>query len=256
VRVTLLGCGSSGGVPLVGNQWGACDPHNPKNRRLRVSLLLEKGDKRVLVDSSPDMRQQLLSAGTGSINAIIYTHDHADHVHGIDDFRWINRNIGAAVPAFGARSAMASIQRRFSYAFESKTPGHGFYKPCLVPNEVTGPFRAAGIDVLPFEQNHGRGTTLGLRFGRIAYSTDVVELSEAAFKVLEGVETWIVDCYRYEAHPTHAHLETTLSWIERVRPKRAVLTHMTNALDYDELSSQLPDGVEPGYDGLVIELPD
>ena len=255
MRVTLLGCGGSGGVPLLGTQRGACDPRNPKNRRLRVSLLVEKEEKCVLVDSSPDLRQQFLGAGIGSIDAILYTHDHADHVHGIDDLRWVNRNLGAAVPAFGTRSTLDSIQRRFAYAFEPITPGHGFYKPCLVANEVTG-FHVAGLDVVPFEQNHGFGMTLGLRFGRLAYSTDVVDLPEAAFKVLEGVETWIVDCYRYEAHPTHAHLETTLSWIDRVRPKCAILTHMTNALDYDELSSQLPEGVEPGYDGLVIELPD
>ncbi len=254
MRVTILGCGGSGGVPLVGNDWGACDPANPKNRRLRVSILVEAGDTTVLVDTSPDLRQQLLAAGVARLDAVLYTHTHADHLHGIDDLRPVNRKMNAPIDVYGSPVTIADIRARFGYVFAGLREGHGYYKPVLVPHEVTGPFRVKGLDVVPFEQDHGFSKTTGFRFGPVAYSTDVVELSDEAFAALEGVRLWIVDCLRLEPHDTHAHLDKALAWIARVDPERAVLTHMTQSLDYDDLAARLPAGAEPAFDGMVLEV--
>jgi phosphoribosyl 1,2-cyclic phosphate phosphodiesterase len=254
MRVRILGCGSSGGVPLVGGNWGQCDPLEPKNRRRRVSLLIQHGGSTVLIDTSPDLREQLLDAGTRRIDAVLFTHAHADHLHGIDDLRGFNRLMRLPIPVYAHERTLADIERRFDYVFTPVEPGGSFYKPTLMPHAIDGPFELAGLAVTPFEQDHGFSKTLGFRLGAVAYSTDVVELDDAAFEILAGVELWVVDCLRYEPHPTHSHLAKTLSWIERVKPRRAVLTHMDVDLDYATLRRQLPAGVEPGYDGLVIEL--
>jgi phosphoribosyl 1,2-cyclic phosphate phosphodiesterase len=164
--------------------------------------------------------------------------------------------MGRAIPLFADAKTLAEIERRFGYAFEPITEPGRYYKPTLEPHEIRGPFEILGIPVVPFAQDHGFSTTLGLRIGGFAYSTDVTELDEAAFAAIDGIELWIVDCLRREPHPTHSHLVKTLSWIERVRPRRAVLTHMDQSLDFRELSAELPNGVEPGRDGLVLELPD
>jgi phosphoribosyl 1,2-cyclic phosphate phosphodiesterase len=256
MRVTVLGCGASTGVPAIGPNWGRCDPADPRNRRRRVSVLVEVGDVVILIDTSPDLREQLLDTGVSWLDAVVVTHAHADHLHGIDDLRSVNRLMQRAIPLYADAKTLAEIVRRFGYVFDPiEEPGR-YYKPTLVPYEIDGPFEIEGIPVVPFAQDHGFSTTLGLRVGALAYSTDVVELDEAAFAAIEGVELWIVDCLRREPHPTHSHLEKTLSWIARVRPLRAVLTHMDQSLDYRELSAELPSGVEPGQDGLVIELPD
>jgi phosphoribosyl 1,2-cyclic phosphate phosphodiesterase len=255
MRVTMLGCGGSGGVPLVGGLWGVCDPLEPRNRRRRVSILVEQADTVLVVDTSPDFRQQMLDAGVQRLDAVLYTHAHADHVHGLDDLRSLNRAMGAAMPVYGNAQTLKELGRRFDYAFRALEHGStNYYKPTLQPTIVDGPFRVGGIDVVPFEQDHGYSRTLGFRFGRIAYSTDVVRLDEAAFAALQGVEVWIVDCLRKEPHPTHSHLAQTLEWIARVRPRHAILTHMSEQVDYRDLRRLLPTGVEPGYDGLVIEL--
>lgn len=256
MKVTILGCGGSGGVPMIGNDWGQCDPNNPKNRRLRASILVEAGDTTLLVDTSPDMRQQFLTHGIRHIDAVLYTHAHADHIHGIDELRPVNRLMGRDIDVYADRPTLDAIGQRFGYVLSPLAPeANGFYyKPCLTPHEINGPFSVGGIDVVPFEQGHGYMNTLGFRFGSIAYSTDVVELSDDAFAALDGVEVWIVDCLRERPHVTHAHLEKTLAWIERVRPKQAVLTHMCFDMDYETTQSRLPAGVEAGYDGLVIEL--
>jgi phosphoribosyl 1,2-cyclic phosphate phosphodiesterase len=256
MKVTMLGCGPSWGVPRIGGDWGQCDPANPRNRRRRVSVLVEEGEGVVLIDTSPDLREQLLDANVRRIDAALFTHAHADHLHGIDDLRSVNRLIGRALPIHASARTIAEIEQRFGYVFAPIRPGTGslFYKPVLVPNIIDGPFTAAGMRVLPFEQDHGFSKTLGFRFGRFAYSTDVIDLDDRAFTALEGVEVWIVDCIRREPHVTHSHLEKTLGWIERLRPKRAVFTHMDESLDYEALRGVLPPGVEPGYDGLVIEL--
>jgi phosphoribosyl 1,2-cyclic phosphate phosphodiesterase len=254
MKVRILGCGSSGGVPLLGGKWGQCDPAEPRNRRRRVSMLVEHGGSTILIDTSPDLREQLLDAGTRWLDAVLFTHGHADHLHGIDDLRGFNRLMQQAIPVYAHARTLAEIERRFGYVFTPLEPGESFYKPTLTPHAIDGPFELAGLTVTPFEQDHGFSKTLGFRLGAVAYSTDVVELDDAAFDILAGVELWVVDCLRYEPHPTHSHLAKTLSWIERVKPRRAVLTHMDVDLDYATLRRQLPAGVEPGYDGLVIEL--
>lgn len=252
MKVTILGCGTSGGVPRIGPDgalWGACDPTNPKNRRRRVSILVEEGDTRILVDTSPDLREQLLDVGVSSLDAVLYTHDHADHTHGIDDLRAISHVMGHQVDIYGNKRTLKVLNERFGYIFTEMNN----YPPFCKANLIEGPMNFGPVEVLPFEQVHGNITSYGFRFGKIAYSTDLNALDEAAFAALEGVETWIIDALRYEPHPTHPHLDLALGWIERVGPKRAILTHMTWDMDYDTLCRELPDGVEPGYDGLVIE---
>jgi phosphoribosyl 1,2-cyclic phosphate phosphodiesterase len=256
MKVTVLGCGPSTGVPAIGPDWGDCDPSDPRNRRRRASLLIECRGKTILIDTSPDLRAQLLDADVAHIDAVIMTHAHADHLHGIDDLRAVNRVMRRAIPLYTDAASLNEVEQRFGYVFDPPPPDGFFYKPTLVPHTIDGPFDAAGLQVTPFAQDHGYGTTLGLRIGALGYSTDVTELDDAAFTALAGIELWIVDCLRYEPHPTHSHLAKTLAWIERVRPRRAVLTHLDRQLDYRTLAAQLPSGVEPGRDGLVIELPD
>jgi phosphoribosyl 1,2-cyclic phosphate phosphodiesterase len=254
MRIRVLGCGGSGGVPLIGDNWGGCDPGEPKNRRRRASILVEEGAATLLVDTSPDMREQLLDAGIKRLDAVLFTHAHADHLHGIDDLRSVNRLMRAPIPAYADTQTLEKIAQRFGYVFAPLEPDASFYKPTLTPHVIDGDFEIAGLRIVPFEQDHGFTTTLGFRIGGMAYSTDVVDLDETAFGILSGVELWIVDCLRYEPHPTHSHLAKTLSWIARVKPRRAVLTHMDIPLDYATLCRDLPVGVEPGYDGLTIEL--
>jgi phosphoribosyl 1,2-cyclic phosphate phosphodiesterase len=256
MKVTILGCGPSWGVPRIGGDWGACDPANPKNRRRRVSILVEDGGKSILVDTSPDLRTQLLDADVRRIDAVLFTHAHADHLHGIDDLRGVNRMMKAALPTYATRETLAEIERRFGYVFTPLKPGleGNFYKPVLERHAIDGPFTAAGIAVTPFVQDHGLSTTLGFRFGAFAYSTDVIALDDRAFATLAGIDTWIVDCIRRTPHVTHSHVDRTLEWIGRVRPRRTVLTHMDESLDYETLRQALPSGVEPGYDGMVLEV--
>jgi phosphoribosyl 1,2-cyclic phosphate phosphodiesterase len=256
MRVTMLGCGPSTGVPAIGPNWGRCDPDDARNRRRRVSVLIEIGGTVILIDTSPDLREQLLDAGASRIDAVLLTHAHADHLHGIDDLRSVNRLMRSAIPLYADGKTLAEIGRRFGYVLKPVEEPGRYYKPTLVPHEISGEFEVGGIPIIPFLQDHGFSATLGFRIGKFAYSTDVTELDEDAFAVLEGIELWIVDCLRREPHPTHSHLAKTLSWIARTAPRRAVLTHMDQSLDYRELSAELPAGVEPGQDRLVIELPD
>jgi phosphoribosyl 1,2-cyclic phosphate phosphodiesterase len=253
MRVTILGCGASTGVPLIGGNWGRCDPTDRRNRRRRVSVLVEVGPLTILIDTSPDLREQLLDSRVTRLDAVLLTHAHADHLHGIDDLRSINRLMRSAIPLYADARTLTELSQRFGYVLEPVAAGR-YYKPTLVPHLIAGSFEIGGIPVVPFEQNHGFSTTLGYRIGRMAYSTDVTELSDGAFAAIEGVDLWIVDCLRREPHPTHSHLAKTLNWIARVAPHRAVLTHMDQSLDYRELSAELPNGVEPGQDGLVIEF--
>ena len=258
MKVTVLGCGPSWGVPRVDGDWGRCDPANPKNRRRRAGIVVEDGGAAVLVDTPPDLREALLSCNIKRIDAVIFTHAHADHIHGVDDLRIPSWNLGRPVPAYGTAKTFADLHARFDYTIDGiRAPNASgyYYQPMIAPHEIAGNFEAAGIPVAVFEQIHGRVPSLGLRFGRFAYSTDVKELNEAAFAALDGVEVWIVDCLRRaEGHPTHSWLARSLGWIERVGPKRAFLTHMDESLDYDTLRRELPAGVEPAYDGMTIEI--
>jgi phosphoribosyl 1,2-cyclic phosphate phosphodiesterase len=266
LSVTILGCGSSGGVPRLGGadgsgSWGACDPLNPKNRRRRCSILVKResvqGTTTLLVDTSPDLRQQLLDARASAVDGVIITHDHADQLHGIDDLRLVFHVMHRRVDMYSDEETMREMRHRFRYCFE--TPQGGVYPPILNARILSEPFReftiagAGGpIPVLPFWQEHGPIRSLGLRFGGLAYSSDVNGLPEEAFDALEGIDCWIVDALRYTPHPTHANVETALAWISRVKPRRAVLTNLHLDLDYETLKGELPAGVEPAYDGMVI----
>jgi phosphoribosyl 1,2-cyclic phosphate phosphodiesterase len=256
MKVTVLGCGASWGVPAIGPDWGRCDPADRRNRRRRCSLLVESRGAALLIDTAPDLREQLLDAGIGRLDAVLLTHAHADHLHGIDDLRMVNVRTGKPIPLYATAETLAEVERRFGYALLPPVPGRPLYRPALTGHAIAGPFVAAGLPVVPFAQDHGHRTTLGFRIGPLGYSTDVTELDDDAFMALAGVELWIVDCLRRAPHPTHSDLAKTLAWIARLRPRRAVLTHMDQSLDYRELAGELPAGVEPGYDGLTIELPD
>jgi phosphoribosyl 1,2-cyclic phosphate phosphodiesterase len=256
MKVTVLGCGPSWGVPAIGPEWGRCDPSDPRNRRRRCSLLVESRGAVLLIDAAPDLREQLLDADASQVDAVLLTHAHADHLHGIDDLRMVNRLNGRTIPLYATSETLGEVRRRFGYVLKPPVPGRPLYRPSLSPQEIAGPFAAAGMPVVPFPQNHGYSMTTGFRIGPVGYSTDVTELDDAAFAALAGVELWIVDCMRREAHTTHSHLAKTLDWIARIKPRRAVLTHMDQSLDYRELTAELPVGVEPGRDGLTIELPD
>ncbi|MDP7311618.1 MAG: MBL fold metallo-hydrolase [Alphaproteobacteria bacterium] len=260
MKLTILGCGGSGGVPSIGDNWGACDQKNPKNHRLRPSILVSHGDTTVLVDTSPDMRQQLLATKVSTLDGVLYTHTHADHIHGIDDLRPINHNMKRAIDIYASRQSLEEMERRFAYVLEPLDPrakGH-FYKPSVTTHEIDGPFAIGPITVTPFTQSHCFVDTLGFRFdangASAAYSTDVVALDDSAFDVLEGVEAWIVGCLRLRPHVTHAHLDLALEWIARVKPRRAILTHMNYDMDYNALAALLPPGVEPAYDTMVLEV--
>ncbi|MCC7016766.1 MAG: MBL fold metallo-hydrolase [Rhodospirillales bacterium] len=255
MKVTLLGTGSSSGTPGVGIGWGKCDPGEPKNRRLRPSILVEEGQSRLLVDTSPDLREQLLRTGVEKLDAVLYTHAHADHLHGIDDLRAVNRAMNARLPAYADAGTLKVIEERFGYILAPLRDGAtNFYKPCLDPHVVVPgkPFRAGSIEVMPFDQDHGFSRTLGFRFGPIAYSTDLVEMTDAGYQALKGVQVWIVSTFGGTPHPTHAHVDRVLEWIARVGPRRALLTHMSVALDYAKLQAKVAP-VEVGYDGMVIE---
>ena len=259
MRVTVLGCGGSSGTPAVDWGWGRCDPGNPRNRRLRPSILVENGATRLLVDTSPDLRQQLLDAEVKRLDGVLFTHYHADHLHGIDDLRPINRAIDAPLDAYADGDTIAVIWQRFGYVFETlNEDAKFFYKPTLIPHEVGGgsTIHIGDITAEVIEQNHGYCTSLGFRFGPIAYTTDVVELPDYAFDVLQGVETWIIGVLTDKPHPTHAHVGKALDWVARIKPGRAVLTHLSTYFDYHALAGQLPPGVEPAYDGMVIEEAD
>jgi phosphoribosyl 1,2-cyclic phosphate phosphodiesterase len=256
ILVRILGSGASGGTPTIDGGWGKCDPGNPKNRRTRPSIFVEADDTRVLVDTPPDLRGQLLAAGVSTVSALVYTHSHADHVHGIDDLRAINRALDAPLDVYSDRATLDTIRKRFPYVFEPLNENARFYyKPALVPHLVKpGDNWIIGrIQVTAFEQHHGFSKTLGLRFGPVAYTTDVVDLSEEAFSVLRGIDTWIIGTLTDRPHPTHCDVDKALAWIRRIRPRRAVLSHLGETLDYDTLAARLPPGVEPAYDGMLIE---
>lgn len=263
LEITILGCGSSGGVPRADGEWGACDPTNPKNLRTRCSLLVRRRgeaaerETTVVVDTSPDFRLQSAEAGVKRLDAVLLTHDHADQVHGLDDVRaFFLRQRGQRIRTHMDAATTKTMFTRFRYIFE----GEGGYPAICEAQALPAHGAAFAIDgpsgpvpVVTFDQDHGEVRSVGYRFGGVAYSSDLVNLDEAAFAALQDLDVWIVDALRYRPHPTHAHLERTLEWIARVKPRRAILTNMHVDLDYAKLAAELPPGVEPAYDGLRLE---
>lgn len=260
-RVTILGCGGSAGVPQLGGKnglgdWGACDPAEPRNRRTRSSIVIESGTgERLLVDTSPDMRAQLLACAVPRVDAILFTHAHADHVLGIDDVRILNRIVNRPIDAFATVRTLEELHKRFDYAFQPWVPPY-FFRPVLTPR-VVEPGRmveVAGLRVRLFEQDHGFMPTLGLRIGGFGYSTDVAILDDAAFAALAGVDTWVVDCFQRQPHKTHANLERVLEWADCLRPRRVVLTHMGYDIDWSWMRRHLPPHIDLAYDGMLLEI--
>ena len=260
-RLTILGCGSSGGVPRIGSMWGQCDPANAKNRRRRCAILVERskpgGRTAVLVDTPPDIREQLLDVRVSALDAVLYTHDHADHTHGIDDLRMVAYAMKKRIPCHMDAATKAALVSRFAYCFTA--PEGSSYPPILTAAEIplgaplVIPGAGGSVTCLPVAQHHGDIDSLGFRFGNVAYSPDISGFIDGSEQLLEGLDVWIVDALRYTPHPSHFHLKRALEWIEKLKPKRAILTHMTADLDYDTLRRELPAGVEPAFDGMVVE---
>ncbi len=260
---TILGCGSSGGVPRLGENWGDCDPTEPRNRRRRCSLLVERQEAdgsdaatRVLIDTSPDMRAQLLDAGVGSLDAVIWTHSHADHTNGIDDLRQIVFNTRRRLSVWADAPTSAALHERFGYVFDQ--PEGSPYPPILDLHLINGDVTVTGaggpISFTPILARHGYIDALGFRIGPLAYLPDAVEIPEESWPLLEGLDTWVVDALRRKPHPTHAHLALTLDWIARARPRLAVLTNMHNDLDYAAVAAETPEHVVPAHDGMRLEF--
>ncbi len=260
LHFTILGCGSSGGVPRIGGNWGECDPTNPRNRRKRCSLLVQRhgteGTTSVLIDTLPDLRQQLLEANVGRLDAVIYTHAHADHVHGIDDLRMVVFNMRARLPVWADAPTRTALMDRFTYAFIQ--PEGSTYPPILDMNLIDGDVTIDGqggaITFSPFEVPHGGINALGFRIAGLAYLPDVADIPDAVWPKLANLDVWIVDALRREPHPTHSHLAQTLSWIEKVQPKSAILTNMHIDLDYETVLSETADHIQPAYDGLQLSI--
>ncbi len=261
-KLTLLGTGSSGGVPRLGNNWGACDPSNAKNRRRRCAALIERisgrGRTVALIDTPPDIREQMLDAHIGAVDGVVYTHDHADHTHGIDDLRMFAYNMKRRVDVHFDAQTRASLMQRFGYCF--KTPAGSNYPPILNAFDIAAPavvtVNGAGgpIALQPIVQEHGDMTSLGFRLGDVAYSPDVSGLSAESADMLRGLDVWIVDALRYIPHPAHFSVKQALGWIEELKPKRAILTHLHVDLDYAKLAAELPAHVVPAFDGLQINF--
>ena len=252
MKVRILGSGTSSGVPRIGNDWGACDPAEPRNHRMRTSILVEHEQTRVLVDTGPDLRAQLLDANVGTVDAIIWTHDHADHTFGIDDVRQIYHALGHPVPAFAREATLETLHDRFGYVFRGK----GDYPPTIAGHLLPDRLMIGDIEVSVADQPHGSITSAGLRFAAggksVGYATDFHELTDAMRAIYRDLDVWIVDALRRRPHPTHPTLDQTLAWIAELQPRLAALVHMDQSMDYAALARTLPAGVVPGHDGLEI----
>ncbi|MFD1883683.1 MBL fold metallo-hydrolase [Paracoccus pacificus] len=261
MRATILGCGSSGGVPRIGPHWGACDPAEPRNRRRRCALLIEKiadgGTTTVLIDTGPDMVGQLLDAGASTLDGVAWTHSHADHLHGIDDLRQVAFNNQAIVQGYADAATAEVMQERFGYIF--RTPEWSAYPPVCALNLIDGPFTIKGaggpVEMIPFAVDHGGFPALGYRVGSLVYLPDVKAIPETAWQIIAGAKVFICDALRPRPHSSHAHLDLTLEWMARLEPEIGIITNMHIDLDYATLLTSLPAGVFPAYDGMQIEIP-
>jgi phosphoribosyl 1,2-cyclic phosphate phosphodiesterase len=255
-HITILGCGGSTGVPMIGCECAVCTSNNPKNKRSRVSVLVQQDGKNILIDTSPDLRQQALAHSVSRIDAVVYTHAHADHTHGIDDLRAYNFISNQPVPIYADSQTMERLKEQFSYVFMPSTSPI-WYRPCVdpryIPEHPLSEFDVFDLKFIPILQQHGKHTSLGFRIGNFAYSTDVNGFSKESMDLLRNLDVWVVDCLRYSDSATHSKLEMTLEWIREVQPKRAILTHMAHDFDYDKLRGELPSGVEPAYDGMQFD---
>lgn len=256
MKLTILGCGPSGGVPLIGCTCPVCTSDHPRNRRSRASVMLESETRtRILIDASPDLRAQALMTGIHTIDALLITHAHADHCHGLDDVRSFNFHKDGPIDLYTDAHTMQELQARFTYIFRDHVRDYGWYKPEFTCHTIDGVYdelTIGDIALQVFQQDHGKVQSLGVRIGDMAYCTDVKSFPQRSFAMLQGLDTLVIDCLRFSEAPTHAHLDLTLSWIEQLRPRRAILTHMGHELDYTTLPAQLPAGVEMAYDGMEV----
>ncbi len=252
MKVRILGSGTSSGVPRIGNDWGACDPTEPRNRRTRASILVEAGATRILIDTSPDMREQLLAAEVADVDAVIWTHDHADHCHGIDDLRQLMHLRGAPVRGLAPWKTVESLRGRFAYVFE----GAGPYRPTATIEPLRDGMAIGDIVVRTTDQPHGGITSAGLRFEHggkaVGYATDFSDFTSEMHALYLDLDLWVADALRHAPHPTHPDLAMTLAWAQQCRARRTVLVHMDHSMDYGRLKAELPAGVEPGHDGMEI----
>ncbi len=256
VSVTILGCATSSGVPTIHEGWGNIDGHNPKNHRLRACIAIQTADCHVLVDMGPDLHQQLVRYQRIDFDAVFCTHEHADHIHGIDELRWVCMKNNRDLPLYTTKRTMDALYKKFAYALKPLPEGKNFYaRPVLTPHIVTDSITINASHFTIIHQKHGKNVdSIGFRIGDFAYCTDVVDFEPQQFKKLQGVKVWVVDALRYTPHPTHAHVDKVLQWMDMLQPEKTYLTHMNHHMDYDTLMRELPDGVEPAYDGLCIDL--
>ncbi len=261
LEIVILGCGSSGGVPRGDGDWGDCDPREPRNRRTRCSLLARRrgggGETTVLIDTSPDLRAQMLATGVTSLDAVLYTHDHADQTHGIDDLRVFAARARRRIPCWMDAATRQALTQRFDYIFEPKLGYPAICQPVGIPAfGATAEVGGAGgvIPVTTFDQAHGPIRSVGYRLGNVSYSSDVSDLDDAALQIVRGSTVWIVDALRWTPHPTHAHVDKALEWIATAEVEHAVLTNLHIDLDYQALRRRLPPGVEPAHDGMTLTV--
>ncbi len=254
MRLRILGCGTSTGVPKIGNDWGRCDPDEPRNRRLRSSILLKSAEQRLLIDCGPDLREQLLAAETNRLDAVIVTHAHGDHCHGIDELRPVSQAIGHPLPVHARPDVLAELELRFAYAFEKSD----FYRPIVEARQIEDDWSVGNARIRVVDQPHGGPSSLGLRFDEgersAVYAIDFNDLTDDMAALYEGVDVWIADCLTRSPHPTHMHLDGLLGWARELRVGQVYLTHMGNGLDYRSLIAELPDWAAPAHDGLEIDL--
>lgn len=254
MKLRILGSGTSSGVPRIGNDWGSVDPAETRNRRLRASALATLGPRRLLIDAGPDVREQLNAAGVGEVDYVLITHDHADHIHGLDDLRQIAHNRGDQVPVHGRGDLLERMVPRFRYLFE----GNALYPAVCVAQAIDTDWQVENVRLRFVDQPHGAITSLGIRFDEgarsLVYAVDFVALTDAMASLYEGADIWVADCLRRRPHPTHAHLDAVLGWARELKVKHLVLTHLDNSMDHAQLRSELPDWAEPAYDGLELEM--